>query len=136
MAYGDSVRTEFVEVCGCLLQSFPHSQLHGQHVGCTTRENGEGHVGVHHPFYDFIDSAVAARGYDQIRALADLVARKVARYARARGGSHAHVVSLFRQDLDGPLDQRTSASSESARSGIVDEDGILVGDWQVLRFPR
>jgi hypothetical protein len=34
-----------------------------------------------------------------------------------------------------PLDERVSLPSESARPGIVDQDGVLVGcDWLFSRF--
>jgi hypothetical protein len=90
---------------------------------------------MQHALRHLVDGAVAAQGYDQLRATLDGFPHNSPRRPGTCGLGHTYVVAVIFQGLSGTFDERVSIPSESARAGIVDEDGILVGcDWLFSGF--
>ena len=113
------------------------AELHfrGQHIGGAARQDGQRNRGVDHAFGRFVDGAVASRHHHQIRPAADMLPRKGARGLRARGGRNRHAMPVLLEDFARAPDQRVSTPPESAGAGIVDEDGLSVGRYDVLQVP-
>jgi hypothetical protein len=86
---------------------------------------------------DLVDGAVAPGGDHEVGAGLDVAVRNRSGRAGAGRGSHRDMMPLPGEDVSRAFDDGAGLPFESTRTGIVDENGVLVGcDWCVLPFPR
>jgi hypothetical protein len=85
---------------------------------------------MRHTLGDLVDRAVTAGRDDEFRPTRQMFASQAAGGLGAGGGGDRYIVSLFFEDLNGPLDQRAAAPPEFSRIGIVNQDGVFLG-WDV-----
>ena len=93
-------------------------------------ENAQRSVEADHTVRHFVDGPIAAPGQDQVRSFFDTLPRD--------GCSRAGTGRRYRRDpvppsgkrLNGTLEKVVTLAIQLARVGIIDEEGVLVGNYR------